>query len=1080
MTVRWVADGQVLQTGARFRGMGQYSLELLAALDSSGQVDLEVVLSRHFDVDEPVRTLAARAPGARISILDLRPDTPGDPRVAAHNGAVLDAHLAGSGAADPVRFLLLSAMEGTTRPAWPTASRVPRWVLVYDLIPLLLHDAYLRDPLLRLQYDDRLGTLLEADGYLTISRTVANDLTMYLGIDPGRLVDIGGAPIPHGPAGAAAPDLDGPFVLLPTGNDRRKNNRRAVRAFGRFNADRGQRFRLIVTSTFSADEQGALQALAPGVSFTGNLPGGQLADLFARAAVVLFPPEYEGLGLPILEAIEYGTPVACSDIPVFREISPDGFAFFDPESILGMADALGRALHDGPMPPDDRARVLARYTWPGVARAVLAGTARTPAKAAARPAVTLVGPAFGRDDRAGRVLQDVFPELTRVADVDLVIDSDGPRGPRYGYLAGIAAARPLRAGVTLGADRVPVYLLSNSPAAARTLFLALGRPGIVVLLDASMDRAWRAAVDLGLISASRNAVEQRLAAVETPGTRHTAALLAVSRAVVVGTESHRRQLSEVADRLDRPDRVRLLPLPTSSLAFPELLPPKDRAVAVGHHLPDRLNPEFRERAALARSVVAVLVEPDALAAVRALSYRALPATYPDADLGLPGDLTVTWTGTPESGDPAGVGPTPRQRRGGRAGPPAGRRSTPPPGVRRRARCIGRVAPAGSGARMTAAGPLRLAVLLDPPDEGAPSMDLAGEGLLGGLAACPDRVTPTGLRPAMPRLARALPGIGVRHAALNADRMVARFGTAEALALRIRRNFDLFHVVDHVYAHLVRALPAGRVGVYCHDLDAFRTVLDPPRHPAPAWFRAMTRATLGGVERAAVVFHSTMAVRSELVAHAVVDPQRLVWAPYGVSPEFRPEPALGDTSAQVLAGLGGRPYLLHVGSALPRKRLDVLIDVFAAVRQTHPELRLVQQGARLTPELCERIDRLGIAGAILQPGPLDRATLAGLYRGAAALLVTSDAEGFGLPVIEALACGAPVLASDIPALREVGADACRYLPVAAVATWAQAVGELLEDGSGVPPRAARLARADGFSWASHARTILDAYLALARS
>ncbi len=165
-----------------------------------------------------------------------------------------------------------------------------------------------------------------------------------------------------------------------------------------------------------------------------------------------------------------------------------------------------------------------------------------------------------------------------------------------------------------------------------------------------------ATVDLGLISASRIAVEQRLSTLETPATAHTAALLAVSRAVVVGTESQRRQLAEVAARLDRPDRLQVLPLPTPSLAYPELLPPKDRAlVALPDDRPDRLNPEFRERAALARSAVAVLAEPDALAAVRALSYRALPATDPNADLGLPRGMTAAATMPPDPADPAGSG-----------------------------------------------------------------------------------------------------------------------------------------------------------------------------------------------------------------------------------------------------------------------------------------------------------------------------------------------------------------------------------------------------------------------------------------
>ncbi len=372
---------------------------------------------------------------------------------------------------------------------------------------------------------------------------------------------------------------------------------------------------------------------------------------------------------------------------------------------------------------------------------------------------------------------------------------------------------------------------------------------------------------------------------------------------------------------------------------------------------------------------------------------------------------------------------------------------------------------------------RLALLMDPREEGWPSMDLVGEALLEGLAAHPTEVSAVSVRPPMPQVARRLPRLGLRNAAFNADRLLTRFGLYPGRALLARGRYDAFHVVDHTYSQLVHALPAGRTGVFCHDLDAFRSVLEPQRESRPAWFRLMARAQLAGMERAALVFHSTQAVRSELLARGVVDPSRLVWAPYGVSPEFHPGPDPTDRSEEVLAPLGGRPYLLHVGSAIPRKRLDVLFAVFAALRARHPELRLVQQGGTLGPTQRAQVESLGIGEALLQPTRQERPTLAGLYRRARAVLVTSEAEGFGLPVIEALACGAPVVASDLPVLREVGEDTCAYCPVGEVPSWVEAVDALLTGRQPPPSREARLARASRFTWAAHTRTVLDAYLRL---
>ncbi|WXH28526.1 D-inositol-3-phosphate glycosyltransferase [Myxococcus stipitatus] len=379
--------------------------------------------------------------------------------------------------------------------------------------------------------------------------------------------------------------------------------------------------------------------------------------------------------------------------------------------------------------------------------------------------------------------------------------------------------------------------------------------------------------------------------------------------------------------------------------------------------------------------------------------------------------------------------------------------------------------------MTTSPPLRLALLMDPREEGWPSMDLVGEALLDGLASHPHEVSVQGLRPSLPTLVRRLPRLGERRASFNADRMLGRFARYPVHALLARQRFDAFHIVDHTYAQLAHVLPASRTGVYCFDLDAFRSVMEPHRDPRPAWFRLMAKTQLRGLERAAIVFHPTQTIRDELLAHGLVDPSRLVWAPLGVSPEYRPEPTAGDQSRQVLSALGGRPYLLHVGSSIPRKRLDVLFEVFAALRARHPDLRLVQQGGALTPSQREQVSRLGIGEVLLQPPFQERATLAGLYRNAKAVLIPSEAEGFGLPLVEALACGAPVVASDLPVLREVGAETCLYCPVGDIPAWTRTLDALLTGDTRGPSLDLRLERASRFTWAAHARTVLDAYLRL---
>jgi glycosyltransferase involved in cell wall biosynthesis len=104
--------------------------------------------------------------------------------------------------------------------------------------------------------------------------------------------------------------------------------------------------------------------------------------------------------------------------------------------------------------------------------------------------------------------------------------------------------------------------------------------------------------------------------------------------------------------------------------------------------------------------------------------------------------------------------------------------------------------------------------------------------------------------------------------------------------------------------------------------------------------------------------------------------------------------------------------------------------------------------------------------------LEPAALAALYRRAALVLIPSEAEGFGLPLVEAMACATPVLASDIAALREAGADAAVYCPVGDVPAWSATLAAMLRERTDDPERwaerrAAALRQASRFSWAAYA-------------
>ena len=371
--------------------------------------------------------------------------------------------------------------------------------------------------------------------------------------------------------------------------------------------------------------------------------------------------------------------------------------------------------------------------------------------------------------------------------------------------------------------------------------------------------------------------------------------------------------------------------------------------------------------------------------------------------------------------------------------------------------------------------VRVAIVPDFREEFWPSMDLVADMLYANLCSQFSReMAVTQLHPAFRRRFARVP-IFPSKVARNADRLMNRLRDYPVWLRKRRGDYDLFHIVDHSYSQLIHSLPADRTVVTCHDLDTFRCILDPARDPRPAWFRTMSRRILDGFKRAAQVIAVSSTTRDELVRRGLFPENQVSVIPNGVHPSCSPlpDPSADAAIADMIGADGLRaPLLISVGNTLPRKRLDVLLRVFAVARREVPQVRLLRVGG-FAPEHRELARSLDIQDAMITLPFLTRELLAAVYRRGTLLVHTSEAEGFGLPVVEAMACGCPVIATDIPVLREVGGRAASYSSLEDVSGWAATIVHLLDEKTQQPERwdarvQAGIANAGRFSWAENAR------------
>ncbi len=271
----------------------------------------------------------------------------------------------------------------------------------------------------------------------------------------------------------------------------------------------------------------------------------------------------------------------------------------------------------------------------------------------------------------------------------------------------------------------------------------------------------------------------------------------------------------------------------------------------------------------------------------------------------------------------------------------------------------------------------------------------------------------------------------------------------ARSLRGARG-DLYHAIEFGQPLRTR-LP---VVVTVHDLIPFVMPRDYP------WVRRARLLGLRLLRHADAVISVSKATRGDILRFTRTDPARITVIPEGIGPAFRP--ATADAVAQLRAKLGiDRPFLLAVGTFDPRKRIALLADVVRRVRAEH-DVTLVIAGDQGTfiESVTAELARAGIAEHARVIGHVTSDDLVSLYTGAEAFVFTSAYEGFGLPPLEAMACGTPSVVFDNSSIAEVSGGAADVVRDGDTAAMAAAINRVLDD-----PAERERRRATGLTWAA---------------
>ena len=351
--------------------------------------------------------------------------------------------------------------------------------------------------------------------------------------------------------------------------------------------------------------------------------------------------------------------------------------------------------------------------------------------------------------------------------------------------------------------------------------------------------------------------------------------------------------------------------------------------------------------------------------------------------------------------------------------------------------------------------MKVTLFRDLPTERWPSMERYADELAAALSTLHYETHSYVLRRPLPNLA------GRAGTLLN----YAWRSFAYPLAARSQQS-DVNHIIDHSYAHLIDTLDERRTVVTCHDIAPLVLEQQGRGLSRRLWDRSF-RAML----RAAYIIADSAHTRAEILRCAPYPPDRISVVPLAVHPAFF-EPA-SPQAWSAARGLTGRAIILHVGSCQPRKNVETLLH--ALVLLNNETTTLVQIGGQFSADQSNLIDRLQLRAQVHQIKRASEADLRSAYQAAAVLAFPSIYEGFGFPVLEALASGTPVVCANATSLPEITGEAALLHEPRDAQQLAEQLRRVLTDRSLADDLRRRgRERARLFTWERTARETLAVY------
>jgi glycosyltransferase involved in cell wall biosynthesis len=284
------------------------------------------------------------------------------------------------------------------------------------------------------------------------------------------------------------------------------------------------------------------------------------------------------------------------------------------------------------------------------------------------------------------------------------------------------------------------------------------------------------------------------------------------------------------------------------------------------------------------------------------------------------------------------------------------------------------------------------------------------------------------------------------------------------------QLDLFHSPDFVLPPVSGNIPTL---LTVHDLSFAHY---PHVFPAPL-VNYLNNVVPWSIQRCTHILADSQSTKDDLMALWQVPAEKITVLYCGVDARFKPvtdEKVL--TAVRQKHHLADSPYILNVGTIQPRKNYQMLIRAFAPVAQQFPH-HLIFAGGKgwLYDEMMAEVETQGLNGRVHFIGFVDDADLPALYTAASLLTFPSLYEGFGLPLLEAMACGVPVISSNTSSLPEVVADSGLLLSPHDESAWTNAIRQLLAD----PVQRARMVaagfkQARQFNWHQSANQLLGIY------